>query len=424
MRINDFANPVFSREIAEVRASVVPIAEAMELRPDVLIDAARAELGLDDFGPCNSWRERLDVLCAALRDEANLAPFGKLSNVALLTGLLKNRLLLADLLARHPEIHDLEIAAPIIVCGLPRTGTTHLHNLMSADSSLRSLPYWESLEPFAAPGEAATCVEGGPDEDPRITRAKVGCDFLGATMPLFERMHEMTWDHVHEEIQLLAIDLSTMLFETIATVPSWRDYYLAHDQRPHYEYLKTVLKALTFLRPGPGGPTATRWVLKSPQHLEQFPALRATFPDATFVVTHRDPVSVTVSMATMLAYTARMNVAHPDPLATGAEWSARLETMLRTCADQHDVLPPDQTIDVRFDEFMADDIAMVRRIYELARQPFTETTLAEMKGFMDEHPRGKHGTIVYDLADFGLDPAERYEALGFYLDRFALTRER
>jgi hypothetical protein len=386
----------------------------MQLQADVIADDARAQLGLDDFGGDGSWRYRLDVLCDSLRDEAGLSPFGKLSNYTMLLGLLKSRLLLQDLLTRHPEIHDVEIDAPIIICGLPRTGTTHLHNLISADANLRSLPYWESLEPFPAPGEEP--APGGGD--PRIIRCKQTCDFLDASMPLFKRMHEMTWDHVHEEIQLLAVDISTMLFETAAYVPSWRDYYLAHDQRPHYEYLRTALKALTWLRGG------QRWVLKSPQHLEQFPALLETFPDATFVITHRDPVSVTISMVTMLGYTARMNTAHPDPRKIGRNWSDRLEAMLRHCAEHRDALPADRTIDVRFGEFMADDIAMVRRIYGIAGQPFDDATLRQMNAFMATHPRSKFGGVVYDFADFGLDPNERYESLDFYLKRFDLSPER
>ena len=176
-------------------------------------------------------------------------------------------------------------------------------------------------------------------------------------------MHEMTVEHTHEEIQLLAIDFSTMLFETTAPMPTWRDAYLSHDQRPTYAYLRKVLKVLQWLRGG------TRWVLKTPQHLEQFPALVDTFPDATFVVTHRDPVSVTASMVTMIAYTARLTRDHVDLEDMGAYWSDRLERMLRRCATERDALPADRTIDVRFDEFMADDLAMVARVYDLAGQP-------------------------------------------------------
>jgi sulfotransferase family protein len=412
VRIDDLAHPRFSPETAEILTAMAAMADGVQLEPEALMDAAVTKTGLSDFG-ADTFREPLDVLCAAFRTEAGLSGPGVVSNHALLVQLLSNRLLIQDLLQRHPEIHDVRIEAPIIVCGLPRTGTTHLHNLMAADPALRSLPYWESLEPVLPESERP--APGEPD--PRIARTAVALDFINSAMPYFKRMHEMTVDHVHEEIQLLAIDFSTMLFETTAAMPSWRDYYLAHDQTPHYEYMRTVLKVLQWLRGG------DRWVLKSPQHIEQFPALRATFPDATFVVTHRDPVSVTTSVATMITYTARLSHERVDPHFIGGYWADRIECMLRSCADERDVLPAGQSIDVPFDEFMADDVAMVGRIYELAGQPMTDGARAAMQAFMDEHPRGKFGGIRYDLADFGLDPAERRQALRFYTDRFGVQQE-
>ena len=228
-------------------------------------------------------------------------------------------------------------------------------------------------------------------------------------MPYFNRMHEMTVEHTHEEIQLLAIDFSTMLFETTAPMPTWRDAYLARDQRPSYAYLRKVLKVLQWLRGG------TRWVLKTPQHLEQFPALVDTFPDATFVVTHRDPVSVTASMVTMIAYTARL-----DPRPRGRRrawahyWADRLERMLSRCAEDRDVLPADRTIDVHFDEFMADDLAMVARVYDLAGQPLDERARAAMTAFMADHPRGNHGAVTTTWRSSAFMPLERREALAFY----------
>ena len=412
VRIDDLAHPRFSPETAEILTAMAAMADDMQLEPDALMEAAVAKTGLSDFGD-DGFREPLDVLCTAFRTEAGLSGPGIVSNHALLVQLLANRLLIQDLLRRHPEIHDVRIEAPIVVCGLPRTGTTHLHNLMAADPALRSLPYWESLEPVLPESE-----QPAPGEtDPRIARTAVALDFVNTSMPYFKRMHEMTVDHVHEEIQLLAIDFSTMLFETTSAMPSWRDYYLAHDQTPHYEYMRTVLKVLQWLRGG------ERWVLKSPQHIEQFPALRATFPDATFVVTHRDPVSVTTSVATMITYTARLSHERVDPHFIGGYWADRIERMLRSCADERDVLPGGQSIDVPFDEFMADDVAMVGRIYELAGQPMTDGARAAMQSFMDEHPRGKFGGIRYDLADFGLDPVERRRALRFYTDRFGVPEE-
>jgi hypothetical protein len=128
-------------------------------------------------------------------------------------------------------------------------------------------------------------------------------------------------------------------------------------------------------------------------------------------------------VATMITYTARLSHEPVDPRWIGGYWADRIERMLRACMRDREVLPANQSIDVHFDEFMADDVAMVERIYDLAGQAMTDAVSAAMRSFMDDHPRGKFGGIVYDLADFGLDPAERREALRFYVDRFGVTEE-
>ena len=126
----------------------------LSLDPAGLMAQAEAETGLHDFGPTD-FEHRLDVLCRAMREEGGFNAAGIFQQHTLILGLLKNRLLVEDLVVRHPEILDERITAPIVICGLPRTGTTHLHNLMTADPALRSLPYWESLEPVLARRRAA-----------------------------------------------------------------------------------------------------------------------------------------------------------------------------------------------------------------------------------------------------------------------------
>jgi hypothetical protein len=408
VRINDLFSPVFTPEATELMAAGAEIGASLTLSPTELVAQAREKTGLSELGNDPRLDERLSVLLAALRSEAGLSAFGKLTTSVQLVQLLENRLAITDLLSRHPEIQDIRIERPIIIAGLPRTGTTHLHNLLAADPALRSLPYWESLEPVPPPGEWP-----GPGEpDPRIERTAAGLAFLDLAAPLFERMHEMTVDHVHEEIQLLAIDLSSMLFETTAPMPSWRDYYLAHDQTPHYEYLKTVLKVLTFLRGG------ERWVLKSPQHIEQFRALLSVFPDATVLVTHRDPVAVTLSVSTMIAYTARLHLDRVDPRAIGHYWADRLARMLATCTTERDLLPVGQSLDIAFGEFMADDLGTVEHIYALAEQPFGADARAAIVRYRDTHPRGRHGGVIYDLADFDLDADRIRAATRDYTARF------
>jgi hypothetical protein len=231
-------------------------------------------------------------------------------------------------------------------------------------------------------------------------------------------MHEMTTDHVHEEIQLLAIDFSTMLFETMALLPSWRDAYKASDQTPSYRYLRRILQAMQWQRGG------SRWVLKSPQHLEQIGPLLDAFPDAVMVFTHRDPASVVASYVTMGAYTARMNTESPIDLhAIGRYWRDRIVDLFRAVVRDRDLVDGTRSLDVRFDDFMRDDLATVRRVYGFAGQAVTAEAETAWRDFMASHPRGVHGTIEYDLAQFGLDADEIRRACGFYIDRFGVALE-
>lgn len=402
IRFTDLAHPVFPDAAQPIREALAGYGSILELTSDALLATATERTGLDGWGD-DSFRERLDVLTASLREEAGLSDVGVAVVFEQLAGNLVNRLRLEALIAEHPEIEDIEIARPIIICGLPRTGTTHLHNLIAADPNMRYLPYWESLEPFPAPGE---------DDQARRDRCTAGLELIETTMPEFKRMHDMTVDHAHEEIQLLANDISGMLFETTYYLPSFAAHYKAHDQGPSYAYLKRQLQAMQWLRGG------TRWVLKSPQHLEQFPTLYATFPDATFVVTHRDPVEVTRSMVTMIAYASRMACAEPDPIKIARYWFDRADDLFSGCVRDRDVLPASQSIDVRFTDFMADEQGTLSAIYTLADQPFGDDVRAAMADFIAEHPRGRYGEVIYDLADVGLDAGEVAERLRPYRDRF------
>ena len=192
----------------------------------------------------------------------------------------------------------------------------------------------------------------------------------------------------------------------MAPMPSWRDRYLATDQTPHYEYLRTVLQVLTFLRGG------DRWVLKSPQHLEQFRALMTVFPDATVVVTHRDPVAVTASMATMLAYTSRMQLAQVDPASIGRllDESPAHDARHGACASVT-CSPADRSMDVRFDEFMADDLGTVARDLR-ARRPTSRRRSAfrSTRPTSTAHRRNRFGSV--DLRPRGLRHRPRRVPVG------------
>jgi hypothetical protein len=413
-RLDDLGNPQFSPEAQAIFDGAAPFADMVELNADALMTQAAAETGLENFGPMD-FVERLELLLHCFETEAPLSPMGRISAASFMGTLLKNRLLLAELLARHPEIHDIDIKAPIVIAGLPRTGTTHLHNLIACDPALRSLPYWESNQPVPSLDEAALA---NTPEDPRLARTEAGLQIMDMIMPDFNRMHEMTTWHVHEEIQILAIDFSTMMFETMAPMPTWRDYYKSHDQTPHYEYMKTVLKACQFLRGG------ERWILKSPQHLEQFGPLATTFPDATFLVTHRDPISVMVSMGTMVSYSARTSLSPVDPVAISNYWADRLDDMLNAAMRDRALLGgPDQSMDIRFDEFMGDDLGTIRRIYELAGQPMDERAEAALAHYGATHERDRFGKVIYDVDLIGIDVPARRKQMSAYSEHFGIPDE-
>jgi hypothetical protein len=412
IRIADLAYPALT---PEQRAAIDAASrQPVVLREDAVLSAARARTGLSDFGD-DGFRARLRVWLQAADEDAELGPLGRATVFGNCVRVLANRLRLEDLLKRHPGIASVRVDRPIVIAGLPRSGTTHLVNLIAADRRLRSLPYWESLEPSPAPDD----VPGPDGVDPRLARCRQGYERADRLLPHLRAMHHMTPEHVHEEIELQELDFGTYNLEWYARVPLWRDHYLSSDLRPSYAYLRKALQALTWLR----GPA--RWVLKSPQHLEQLAPLRETFPDATIALTHRDPVQVVQSAVTMLAYGARIRRTRVDPGDIASYWVDRIERLLRACVRDRDLVPAAQSIDVPFHELMADDVgSTVGRIYELAGLPVTPEARAQLDAFMAENPRGKFGRVVYDLrGDFGIDPDALRRRFAFYFERFPVRVE-
>jgi hypothetical protein len=405
VRLEDLAQPRFSVDAQQILDMMASMAPVCPLDADALHAQASADTGLHDFGP-DDYRERLEVYLAALRDIDGLHGAGVVNFYGQLLQVLKNRLLLTDLLSRHPEIDDIELRSPVVIAGLPRTGTTHLHNLLATPSNFRAMPYWESVEPFPLPAEV------GVQPDPRRARMDVAVSVINTVMPHFALMHEMTTDHVHEEIQLLANDISTMLFETLADVPRWRDYYRAHDQTSHYQYLAGQLKAMQFLRGG------RRWLLKSPQHLEQVPVLDRVFPDSIVVFTHRDPVPVALSMIAMITYSARMHRSPVPVEQIAGYWIDRLEQMLNALVRDRDTLGPERSIDIRFDDFLSNELGIAEQVYALASEPFDAPARTAIANYLAGHQRSRLGNVETSCEMFGLKEETLRERFAPYVERF------
>tara|TARA_B110000014_G_scaffold250516_1_gene226864 strand:- start:1030 stop:1725 length:696 start_codon:yes stop_codon:yes gene_type:complete len=230
-------------------------------------------------------------------------------------------------------------------------------------------------------------------------------------------MHDMHPNHIHEEIELQAMDFSTYLPEWLAYVPEWRDYYLKHDQIGHYKYLREILKAMQFIK----GPK--KWILKSPQHLEQISPLLRTFPDATFVITYRDPLSVVLSTSTMLSYGDRVRRYKVEPKKNFNYWRNRIKVLLESFTENYELIPLDQRCDIFFNDLLKSNLNSIKKIYSKNSLEFNQLTNNDMQKYINSHQRGKHGQVIYNLDNFDTNKSEFYKSFEFYFKKFNVLKE-
>ncbi|MUL48822.1 sulfotransferase [Mycobacterium sp. CBMA293] len=402
--------------LTETQRQILEYAESRRVDLDIeaMLAEAVALAGVDDLADTDGFSDRLAVHVAAIEADEGLTQLTRMTLRSRIIRLLRNRLSLTELVKRYPEIESIEIERPIIVVGMPRSGTTHLVNLIAADPGRRALPYWESQEPIPAPGQ-------GPDihgVDPRYARSKAEHDAMMATTPLVAAMHDRFPEAIEEEVEVLDLDLASYVLEWHARVPDWRDYYLALDQTRHYAYLKKVLQALTFLR----GPRT--WVLKSPQHSEQLGPLMATFPDATVAFTHRDPVAVIQSAITMIAYGDRMRRRSIDPGALVDYWADRVYRLLSAGVRDRELVPAERSIDISFHDLNGNEMPLLEKLYSAGGIDLTPKARKGFQTYLTGNPRGKHGRIRYDLqGHFGVSADDLRSRFDFYFDRFDVRPE-
>ncbi|HEX4507570.1 MAG TPA: sulfotransferase [Alphaproteobacteria bacterium] len=407
--IADLKDPVLTdiqrAALAAAEANPVPLTEA------AVLGAAQAATGLSDFGD-DGFRVRLRLWLKGTAEDPNLSAAGRAGIFMDSVRYASNRLRVEDLVKRHPEILDIEIDRPIVVAGLPRSGTTYLQSFLAADDRLRSLPFWEAVRPV--PEEQAAA---GMD-DPRLVKAREEWAQYDALLPYIKSIHEFSPDHISEDIELQAVDFGSYYLEWLVMAPEWQEHYFATDQTPTYRYLKKMLQVLTWFK----GPN--RWLIKCPQHMEQLIPLTEVFPDATVVINHRDPTASIQSAITALCYSARIRCKTVQPDQVAEYWIQRYERLLGACVRDRGKLDDARVVDVYFHELMADPWKVIREIYRKAGLPLTDAAWWAMDSFVRNNPRGKHGQIVYDLRrDFGRTPDQIRARFGFYFDRFPVKAE-
>lgn len=409
--VEAFKNPALPEE--QRRALEAEEAQVLDMSVEAVLTAAQVRTGLHDFGP-RDFEARLARLLGEVEADANVWRRYKAQFVEQCVGAAANRLRNKAYLKEHPETRAIRIDRPIIIVGLPRSGSTHLENLIGADRRLRHLPVWLGYQATPQPGE-----QPGPDgKDPRWVRADQRWERMRSN-PIMEAMHEHSPDHACGENELQMPDFATYQWEWMADVPKWRDFYYAEDQTPHYAYGRSILQAIAHQFPD-----ERRWMMKGNQHSEQLLALNAVYPDATIVMNHRDPLAILQSVLTMRGLYVLASQKQPDVAGHVAYWTDRIEHMLRAYMRDMDAVPESRRVDLMFQDIMADDVGAAQQVLEKAGLPAGADSAQDLHDYMARHPRGRSGRVVYDLAgNFGLDVAALRERFRFYTDRFPVKHE-
>lgn len=388
-------------------------AQPVDMSAEHVLDLARAQTSLADFGPMD-FTERLELLLGEVSADDNVWNTHKAQFRDHCVKAAANRLRIQHYRSTNPDVSHEVIDRPIDVIALPRSGSTHLENLLAADRRLRHLPVYLAAQPAPQPGEHC----GAEDVDPRWVRAAAKWDAMSSNR-IMAAMHEHSPDHACGENELQIPDFASYQWEWMGFVPGFRDHYLASDQTPHYRYMREVLAVIAHQLPGP-----QRWMLKSNQHSEQLGPLLAAYPDVRVVMIHRDPVATIQSLLTMRGLAFKASRKRLDIDTHVSYWVDRIEKMLRRYVRDRRLLPDGQLTEVMFADIVRDDIKVACDVLERSGLEVGGETLADMRSYMDAHPRGKGGRVVYDLeGDFGVTSGELRERFAFYTDEFDIEPE-
>jgi hypothetical protein len=372
-----------------------------------LVDAACSRAGSDDFG-AETWREGLDVLVTSLNTEASLTELGEDVLAGQVVDNLMNRLQVERWYTQHPEIEEQEITAPLFGLGLPRTGSTALSFLLAADPARRSLRTWEASSPCPPP-ETAT-----EHTDPRIAASQAVVDLTNEMFPDFAGMLPSSATGPQECLLVMSFDFRSHVFGGMAVTPSYTEWLLSCDMEPAYRYHRRVLKLLQWRCP------PTRWWLKTPSHMASIDALDAVYPDARFVMTHRDIGQVLPSVcAVKLALTTPL--AHEvDPIAIGLREVELWAESLRRLTVFRDRGREGRFFDVSFDAVQREPLAAVEALYSATGERLSDEARRRMAQWWAGHAEARSRPARPDPAVFGLDRDELRSRFRDYHRRYGI----
>lgn len=374
------------------------------------MSSAIRHAGLDDFGS-TSFHIPLETLLASLEETGDLHPFGKFYVKAMITEFLANRLKLVKLWTQRPIILNEAINKPVIILGLPRTGTSFLFNLLSHDPAHRVLSNWETTVSQVPPEGSYTYKN-----DPRRKKGRYLIRFQNYLVPRMKEMHQFYLDGPEECTPLLMQAFTTQALAGMFNVPSYSEWLDTASHTATYHHHKQILKTLQWKYP------ANRWLLKSPDHIAAIEAMLEAYPDACVIHMHRDPVKSVASWASLNSAFRGIYMRSINAGELGQQVLNRLATDVTSYLSQRQRCVPDRFLDLQYKDLTSDPLRVVQRIYDRFELELSYAAEERIRIFLAKD-RGKERTHHYNPGDFGLTPQLIQERFQDYIDTYNIERE-
>ncbi|MEE3328786.1 MAG: sulfotransferase [Myxococcota bacterium] len=390
------------------------LAQAFSRRPrkfaetkNALLEEACQRTGLSDYGD-RGFEEGLEILLKGYDEEAQLNVVGRLNVRQELLGVLSARLQLIEEWKSHPDAESQNPERPLFILGLPRTGTSALHDLLAEDPEHQVLEYWLAASPAPRP------VQEISRSDPRLKAARRELQAIYTLDPGLRALHDMRAEGPEECRHLFRHNFIDDTFDSMANLPSYGEWFRAQSVSHIYDWHRKALSLVQLTAPN------KRWVLKYPAHLRNLDELFDAYPDACIIQTHRNPVDVLPSLCSLVYRLRCLYSDHIDPHDIGRwqveMWAGILERGMEI-RKRHD---PARFHDVYFTEFQRDPVKAVRSIHQHFGGHFDDQSASRIQRYRAENPPGRHGQHVYRAEDYGLTDQVIRERFSAYIEAFEM----
>lgn len=411
VRIADLDKPVQSPTLLEAISQLQDV--DIKFDQDTIINLAREQLdvpvNIDD-----GFFERFSSFAEEAMSNAPTHKVGQHVLQSLAVNGIREISRMNYLHQTYPEVSQTPIKAPLVMAGMPRSGTTFLLQLMST-APLMTVKRWEVTKSF--PSKA---VLDGKDTDRRHEEAVEIDQFMKACLPKYRAVHNISADDSTEEVELMLHGLYGVLPSFFGDTPNFDNAFYANDHTEGYEFLYKYLQALRWVK---GAKPDEKWFMKSPQHLGALPALRNVFPDAAVVFTHRDPASIFISLVTLLGYLVRQVYSSISKEQLLGRALRMQHGFMRGIVKNADIF--EESTHIYFHELKKDHNECVERIFTIANMPYDAQAQAKVADQAALFKRGgNQGRVEYDLeGDFGMTRDQVREEFSYYFDRFPVQIE-